>query len=217
MNFGEKLRHLRKEKHLSQKEVADKLNISLRTYSYYETNKRQPRTKAKLEELAAFFGKPVEYLLIDNIKDKLEYLEKTSFEEFSTLEGYKYIDNIFDNISQFLSYFGWEIHEKNPERPSQMVATLDSKRIIFEVSSPLPSFSLIYGYLCTLPKEQYKETHCVIIAEKYYTDFSVEDIFNNNPPINLTIPVKFYYFNADTNKFESKEIYDYIYEIGHNK
>ena len=55
MNFGEKLRILRKEKGLSQKDVAEKLKISLRTYSSYELNQRRPRTQAKWKEIASFF------------------------------------------------------------------------------------------------------------------------------------------------------------------
>ena len=213
MNFGEKLRHLRKEKRLSQKEVAEKLNISVRTYRNYENNTYQPRTKAKLEELASFFEIPVEYLQIDDIRDKLVSLEESSHAEDLFLKGHEYMTKIFENLSQFLENLGWEV-DKNGPIDSQMVATLNSKRIIFEITTPLPILESIYGRLCTFPKKHYKETHCIIIAEREAEDFSVEDLIKKNPPVNLTIPVKAYCYNADTNKFESKEIYDYIYELG---
>ena len=42
MNLGEKLLELRKSKHLSQEEVADKLNVSRQTVSKWETNVSTP-------------------------------------------------------------------------------------------------------------------------------------------------------------------------------
>ena len=42
MNIGEKLYELRKEKHLSQEEVADKLNVTRQTISKWETNQSTP-------------------------------------------------------------------------------------------------------------------------------------------------------------------------------
>ena len=213
MNFGEKLRYLRKEKGLSQKEVAEKLNIGLRTYKYYEKNTCQPRTKEKLEKIAAFFEKPVEYLQIDDIRDKLVSLEESSHAEDLFLKGHEYMTKIFDNLAQFLTNLGWEV---NPDEQldSRMVATLNSKRIIFEITTPLPILESIYGNLSTLPKKHYKETHCIIIAEREEDGFFAEDLIKKKPPVNLTIPVKAYCYDADANKFESKEIYDYIYELG---
>ncbi|MGM9850030.1 MAG: helix-turn-helix domain-containing protein [Bacilli bacterium] len=42
MNIGEKLYELRKEKNLSQEEVADKLNVTRQTISKWETNQSTP-------------------------------------------------------------------------------------------------------------------------------------------------------------------------------
>ena len=42
LNIGEKLFELRKEKNLSQEEVADKLNVSRQTISKWETNQSTP-------------------------------------------------------------------------------------------------------------------------------------------------------------------------------
>lgn len=42
MNIGEKLYELRKEKNLSQEEVADKLNVTRQTISKWETNQTTP-------------------------------------------------------------------------------------------------------------------------------------------------------------------------------
>ena len=42
MNIGEKLLELRKAKHLSQEEVADRLNVSRQTVSKWETDQSMP-------------------------------------------------------------------------------------------------------------------------------------------------------------------------------
>ena len=42
MNIGERLYNLRKEKNISQEEVAEKLNVSRQTISKWETNQSQP-------------------------------------------------------------------------------------------------------------------------------------------------------------------------------
>lgn len=42
MNIGEKLYELRKEKNLSQEEVADRLNVTRQTVSKWETNQSTP-------------------------------------------------------------------------------------------------------------------------------------------------------------------------------
>ncbi len=42
MNLGEKLYELRKEKNLSQEEVADRLNVTRQTVSKWETNQSTP-------------------------------------------------------------------------------------------------------------------------------------------------------------------------------
>ena len=42
MSLGEKLLNLRKEKHLSQEEVADRLNVTRQTVSKWETDQSTP-------------------------------------------------------------------------------------------------------------------------------------------------------------------------------
>lgn len=211
MNFGEKLRLLRKERNLSQKEAAEKLNISLRTYASYELNQRRPRTQAKLKEIADFFGKTVTYLQIDDISSKMEVLERDKTEEelfiYSKLEK-----EIFDKIVPFLRHLGWECFSKN-RRKHDLTATHNSTRIIFDiVSYPLLERNLIrdYGVLCTLPLEPYTETYYIIISD---TD-KTEEIVSRNPPINLAnIQVKAYSFNCAAKEFYTNEIYTFIAKL----
>lgn len=62
MNFGEKLFELRKEKNLSQEEVADKLNVTRQTVSKWETNQSTPDFD-KIVPICELFGIGTEELL----------------------------------------------------------------------------------------------------------------------------------------------------------
>ena len=58
----QRLRNLREDRDLSQKEVAQYLNIKQNTYSRYETNDRAIPLDA-LDKLAAFYNTSVDYLM----------------------------------------------------------------------------------------------------------------------------------------------------------
>lgn len=56
------IRKLRKEKNLTQKELAKILNVSDRSVGFYETGERDPDTET-LNKLANFFNVSIDYLL----------------------------------------------------------------------------------------------------------------------------------------------------------
>ena len=60
--LGQRLKELRAEKKLTQKEVAEYLRISSVTYLRYEKAQREPSLDL-LAELAVFFGVSTDYLL----------------------------------------------------------------------------------------------------------------------------------------------------------
>lgn len=62
MKFNEKLKLLRSEKQLSQKQVAEALNVSTRTYSHYESGDREPSINV-LIKLCDFFDVSADYLI----------------------------------------------------------------------------------------------------------------------------------------------------------
>lgn len=62
MNIGEKLFELRREKNLSQEEVADQLNVSRQTVSKWETNQSVPDFD-KIMPICELYGVGVEELL----------------------------------------------------------------------------------------------------------------------------------------------------------
>ena len=62
MNMGEKLRSLRIEKKLTQKQVADRLGLAISAVSSYESGSRYPSYDA-LIKLARIFHVSTDYLL----------------------------------------------------------------------------------------------------------------------------------------------------------
>ena len=60
--FGEKIRDLRKEKNLTQKEMAQALSVTISTLSHWECEYQEPSFK-DLVSLADFFEVSTDYLL----------------------------------------------------------------------------------------------------------------------------------------------------------
>lgn len=62
MNFSKTLKTLRKEKHLTQEQLASYLNISRSTIAGYETKLRQPDFET-LQRLSDYFGVSIDFLI----------------------------------------------------------------------------------------------------------------------------------------------------------
>ena len=69
MTIGERIAQLRKNRSMSQFQLAKTLNIATSTLGMYETNKRKPNMEM-LEKLADFFGVSIDYLLGRKTSDK---------------------------------------------------------------------------------------------------------------------------------------------------
>lgn len=63
MKFGEKLKALRLQNHLTQSALAERLGVSLRTLQNYETCKIYPKQTEIYARIAAMFGVSTDYLL----------------------------------------------------------------------------------------------------------------------------------------------------------
>ncbi len=70
MIFGEKLKLLRSEKHLTQEELAEKLSVSRQAVSKWESGAGYPETE-KMMVLSKMFNVSLDYLLLDD-----EYVEE---------------------------------------------------------------------------------------------------------------------------------------------
>lgn len=69
MGFGDKVKRLREEKNMTQKELADALGVSTRTITNYEVQGRRPRYRKVYEQMAELFGVSVTYLISDEEED----------------------------------------------------------------------------------------------------------------------------------------------------
>ena len=77
MNIHEKLKRLREEKEVTQKEVSDFIGVSERVYGYYEKD-RFPKDEITLKKLSDYFNVSINYLLGEtDIKEKMQtiYIE----------------------------------------------------------------------------------------------------------------------------------------------
>lgn len=59
--LADRLKELRKEKGMTQKEVAEKINISQSAYAFYETAKKEPKIET-LKKIADLFKVSLDYL-----------------------------------------------------------------------------------------------------------------------------------------------------------
>ena len=102
--FQERLKTLRLEAKLTQKELAEKLEIGQNTYSYWEKGIRKP-VGENLNKLANFYNVSTDYLLGNsNIKDQKQFdedLEK-SLDTFKSFDGKPMYDEDREKIREFL-------------------------------------------------------------------------------------------------------------------
>ena len=102
--FPERLKTLRSEAKLTQKEIADKLNISQQAYANWEKGKTLPANK-NLTKLSEMLNTSTDYLLgkTDQVKKSTvdEDLEK-SLESFHAFSGKTMSENDRESIKQWL-------------------------------------------------------------------------------------------------------------------
>lgn len=72
--FNERLKELREDNNLTQKMLADKIQIDQRSVSFYEIGKYEPNLET-LIKIAVFFNVTTDYLLglTDNPRKKEEF------------------------------------------------------------------------------------------------------------------------------------------------
>lgn len=81
-SIGQKLRLLRKEKRMTQQELADALQIKRATVSNYEIGRRSPHL-SELRRIAEYFGVGLDYFGMVQTDDVLDLLARAK--------------NVFDN------------------------------------------------------------------------------------------------------------------------
>ncbi len=73
MGFGDRLKELREERGMTQKELGKIINISDRVIGYYEANNRFPKDEYVLKKLADFFEVSIDYLVDRTSVRKSDY------------------------------------------------------------------------------------------------------------------------------------------------
>ncbi|CAB4128089.1 transcriptional repressor DicA [uncultured Caudovirales phage] len=86
---AKRLRDLRKKLQLSQKEIGDKLNVSMQVISNWERNYSSPGIES-LQDLSLLFDVDIDYLLgLQEIKKKDQPLVMVDPEEQKIIDMYK--------------------------------------------------------------------------------------------------------------------------------
>lgn len=113
--FNIRLKQLRIEKELLQKDVAAKINITTSAYGFYEQGKRMPDAEI-LIELADFFDVSIDYLL-----GKSDILNPYKINSTENSKAYYYLDtsNLPDEgIEKVKEYIDLLRHKYNKDNNS---------------------------------------------------------------------------------------------------
>ena len=111
MNFGEKIKELRKKRGFSQSELAEKIGVTQKTICNYENGTRFPKGQKIINGFADIFDVSIDYLLDDkeinsnkqNIK--IEYKDEfisTAKENFG-YKGEKEAENLLEKTAAIFS------------------------------------------------------------------------------------------------------------------
>ena len=109
-----KIRELRKERNMTQADLAKVLKVSSRTIGFYETGDRDPDTET-LGKLADYFATSIDYLLgRSDIKQEAEYLNSC---DMIFDRKYKYDEDLpeeaKDEIERFTEYIRYKYGKQN--------------------------------------------------------------------------------------------------------
>lgn len=105
MAIGERIAQLRKNRSMSQFQLAKTLNIATSTLGMYETNKRKPNMEM-LEKLADFFGVSIDYLLGRKTTDKSDIDLDKAIDESRSFDGKPISDHDKEVVKKILrGYF----------------------------------------------------------------------------------------------------------------
>jgi len=128
--IGRRIKHLRKEMNLLQKDLAEKLNLTQQTISLYESEKRQPDYET-LQKIANFFNVSVDYLLgrTDEKKIILDSVNDASIEYYADNKIIKDINGLSPeskkDLEEYIKLLKLRDMQKRYKENSDELATLD--------------------------------------------------------------------------------------------
>ena len=97
----ERLKSLRLETKLTQKEIAEKLGVSQQSYALWENGKRNPKN---IQQLADFFSVSTDYLLGNTDEKKSSKFDdlNTVLDSFTSFDGYPLSDEDREAVRELL-------------------------------------------------------------------------------------------------------------------
>ena len=124
MQFGEKLRTLRKSRHMTQADLAESLNITSRTLINYELGKCLPKKTEIIKRIATLFDVSVDYLMSeddypsDNHADGNKHVTEDDIQQFldqatGLFSGGKLSENDRDFVIRSITELYWETRDQS--------------------------------------------------------------------------------------------------------
>lgn len=108
MRFGEKLKQLRKERKITQTELAQLLGVTTRTIQNYENGRLFPKNSEIYGKISSIFGVTADYLLDESDFEVPEKLKKNK------PASKKDIDMLISNVSGLFA--GGAVSEEDKDR-----------------------------------------------------------------------------------------------------
>ena len=102
MEFGEKLKQLRKANHLSQEELSERIHVSRQAISKWEQGNAIPDTD-NIVLLSKCFQVPIEYLLLDDEEMREAYQYKSLVTEESVLPKMRVISLVVGSVIEIVA------------------------------------------------------------------------------------------------------------------
>ena len=131
MTLGEKIKKARKIRGLTQTQLAEKINVSIRTVKSYENDDQQPR-QGNLYMLARVLRVSIKYLTDESCDDPTEDLEKDGYIiQARELHGSKGAQDIQELLADNAALFeGGQLSDSEKDMFFQTVMEmyLDSKK-----------------------------------------------------------------------------------------
>ena len=127
MKFGEKLRHLREKKNISQQKLAEMINTSGRKIRTYEIDGRYPRDRKIYQQLADALEVDVNYLLTEDeefivaANQRYGYRGKKQAEELveemgGLFAGGEMSEEDMDGVMRAMQEIYWKAKDENKKK-----------------------------------------------------------------------------------------------------
>lgn len=147
--IGERIKKLRKEKGLTQKELAEMTGISLSAIEKYERGKLNP-SLGKIESIANALEIGISNLIrLDEALKEID-VEETNFENFLEVHGQGFM---YDKAPKELQAKFRELYEQS----IAIDALVESKKVEEKFDNPITVASIFYDYISRKDKEHKAE------------------------------------------------------------